>query len=269
MRRFVIICGLLCLAPVPALAQGKDAKDAKDAPLYSIDTDAVPAPPAKSALARILKRHVLRVCVRADAPPFGYFARKGLTGFDVHLAMELAKQISIDYKAVLSVSWNPTPAGDRVGRLRRNACDISVSALSWTRGRAGQIGLSKAYAQTDKVLVAAEQPRAKAVIGLVKGTTGGTGGVKAAKRWFNTWNEVLFAMRNGGIDYTVSDRPIAIHLTRSTSKAYKVSKVLAKNAEKYVVGVKKGNKHLLKAVNKALTDLAQSGRLAYLQRRWL
>ena len=58
-------------------------------------------------------------------------------------------------------------------------------------------------------------------------------------------------------------------MIRSVTKNYRITKALAKSAERYAVGIAKDNKGLLQAVNKALQDLAQSGRLAYLHRQWL
>jgi ABC-type amino acid transport substrate-binding protein len=51
--------------------------------------------------------------------------------------------------------------------------------------------------------------------------------------------------------------------------SFAVGKVLAADAESYVAGVANGNPELLAAVNRALDDIARSGRLALLARRWL
>ena len=111
--------GLGSLALVAAIAGGATATPTSTTPptpkaaaqpadgdaLYDIDTAAQKAPAANSALDHILGSLRLRICVRSDVAPFGYFASTGLEGFDIELASELAKQISIDYKQPLRTEW--------------------------------------------------------------------------------------------------------------------------------------------------------------------
>jgi len=267
MRRAIIAVAVLSISS-GAFAQGK-APD-KEGALYETDTDAVKAPPRNTKLHRILKSGRIRACVRSDVPPFGYFRHGRLTGLDIKLAKEIAKQISIDYKKVLHVDWRVISADDRVKAVQKNLCDMVVATFSKTAARARQVGLSQVYAQANKVLLAATTiTRKRPVIARVRGTTGNTGGVSGANRYFNTYREVLYAMDNGEVDYLVTDEPIATHMARSAAKPYKVSKVIAKNAENYAVGVSKKNGHLLKAIDKALRDLANTGRLALMYRKWL
>ncbi len=259
-------------AKKPLLAKKKTVKTTKitSVPLYTIDSLAQKNPPAGTALARILETQHLRVCVRSDIPPFGYFSAKGLTGFDVVLAAEIATRLSIDYKKNIYVDWMVITAGSRITSLQQKSCDMVIAAFSYTPIRAKLVGFSKIYLQTDKVLVAANKiTRKTPIIARVKGTTGNIKGIKGIVRYFNNYQEIIYAMENGKVDYIITDQPIALHMIRSVTKLYKITKVLAKNAEKYAIGVNKANKYLLKAINRALLDLAQSGRLAYLHRQWL
>ncbi|MBU47626.1 MAG: hypothetical protein CL920_02890 [Deltaproteobacteria bacterium] len=242
---------------------------ATEPPLYSIDSAAKPAPPAKTALARILRAQHLRVCVRSDVPPFGYFTNKGLTGFDISLATELAKRISIDYKKNLHIGWTVITAGARITSLQQKTCDIVIAAFSYTKSRAKLVSFSKIYLLTDKVLVAAANlTRKTPVIARVKGTTGKLD-IKGEVRYYNNYQEIINAMEEGTVDYVIADRPIALHMIRSVTRPFNITKTLSKNAEHYAVGMNKGDTHLLKAVNSALSSLAQSGRLTYLHRQWL
>lgn len=266
---------LLCLCMAfPAYADKKAAKKAaakapKDAPLYSMDSDTQKAP-ANTALARITKASRIRVCVRADVPPFGYFSQAGLKGFELSLVREVVTRLSIDYKKILHVSWIVITAKQRVAKLQDNSCDLVAAAFSYTKDRAKHVGLSKAYLATDKVLVsAAKITRKTPVIAQVKGTTGSTAGVKGKVQYYNSYQDIIFAMDNGEVDYVITDRPIATHMIRSASTPFKIAKVLVKGAEKYVLGVNKNNKALLGAINAALEKIAQSGRLSYLHLKWL
>jgi putative glutamine transport system substrate-binding protein len=240
------------------------------AELYEVDTASAPAPAAGTPLDKMLKSLHLRACVRADVAPFGAFSMGSLSGFDVALASEVAEQISIDYKQPLRVQWVVVPAADRVKFVQDEACDILVAAFSHTAERATQVAESRVYLRTDKVLLAATKIAHKVpVIGKVNGTTGDTADLKGTIRGFASYQEVIQAMDEGELDYLVVDRPIADHLIRSATRPYHVAKTLAENAESYVIAVHKSHADVLAAVDKALEDLARSGRLALLHRRWL
>lgn len=237
--------------------------------LYEMDTAAQAAPRAGSTLAGILKSLHVRVCVRADVPPFSYFGADGLQGFDVALASQIVDQLSIDFKQALKADWVVVTAAERVKRLQDQACDLMVASFSHNAQRAVQVATSKVYVRTDKVLVAASKiARKTPVIAKLEGATGDAG-VKGAERVFRTYQDVVHAMDMDEVDYVATDRPIAEHLIRSSVKGFKIQKTLASNAESYVVAVNNASPELLVAVNKALDDLTQTGRLALLDRRWL
>ncbi|MBX3233879.1 MAG: amino acid ABC transporter substrate-binding protein [Labilithrix sp.] len=241
-----------------------------DTPLFDLDTETQKAPDG-SALDRIIKGLHVRVCVRADVAPFGSFSSTGLQGLEVELASALVEQISIDYKQPLKIDWTVVSAPERIKRLQEDGCDVLVASLSHTAERAGQVGLSKPYLKTDKVLLAAGKITRKVpVIAKVAGTTSELpADVKGTERVFTTYQEVAYAMDNEEIDYLVTDRPIADQLVRSVTKPYSVTKTVAPGAESYVAAVPNGHPELLAAVDKALADLARTGRLAHIHRRWL
>ena len=258
-----MIFGVLVGAVSAASAQPKDDE------LYDVDTAPQKAPAAGTGLDSVLSSLHLRACVRSDVAPFASFRHDELEGFDIDLAGEIAKQLSIDYKTALRVEWIVVDVDERVKRVADGACDIVVADLSFTKERAQQIGTSKVYLRTDKVLVAAAKITRKVpVIGKLVGATGETD-VKGTTRELRSYREMVHAMDLGEIDYIVTDRPIAAQLIRSTNTAYAIKKTLAENAESYVVGVQKKNPELLEAVNRALSDLARSGRIGLLARRWL
>jgi len=260
---------LLAAAAACSRADAQPAPAGATPALYDLDTAAQPAPGANSALDRVIRSLHVRVCVRADVPPFSYFGPGGLTGFDVALAREIVDQISIDYKQALAPEWVVVTAAERTKRLQDDACDVLVASYSYTKERAAQVATSKVYARTDKVLLAAATLAHKPpVIAKLEGATGDVG-VTGTVRSFRTYQEIVHAMDAGEIDYLATDRPIAEHLLRSTVKSYKIAKTLAAGAESYVAAVKPGNADLLAAVDRALETLARSGRLALLERRYL
>jgi ABC-type amino acid transport substrate-binding protein len=269
LRRGSIV--LVMLVGSAALAQPKPAaRPAAEDNLYELDTAAQKAPAAGSPFAKVLQSMYIRACVRSDVAPFGSFSANGLQGFDIDLASEITQQLSIDYKQALRVEWTVVSADDRMKRVQDGSCDILVADFSYTKDRAAQIGTSKVYLRTDKVLVAASKITRKVpVIAKLATATGDASDVKGTVRAFRSYQEIVHAMDDGEVDYVVTDRPIALHLIRSATQPYTIAKTLAENAEGYVVGVAAGDPELLAAVNRALDDLAHDGRLALLDRRWL
>jgi ABC-type amino acid transport substrate-binding protein len=238
-------------------------------PLFDVDTQAVPPPAAGSQIDGMLKSLHVRVCVRADVAPFASFGDQGLRGFDIALATEIIDQLSIDHKQALTPTWVVVSAAERMQRLQDGACDFMVAAFSLTPQRAQALSTSKVYLQTDKVLLgAAKITRKQPVIAQLEGATG-TAPIAGTPRTFRTYQEIIHAMDMGEVDYVATDRPIAEHLMRSTTTSFSVTKELAKNAESYVVASGKQNKELATEIDRALTTLAYSGRLALLERRWL
>ncbi|MEO7731762.1 MAG: transporter substrate-binding domain-containing protein [Kofleriaceae bacterium] len=256
------VCGVADAAPAAKPAEPE---------LYELDTAPQPAPAAGSPLDRVLKSLQIRACVRSDVAPFGAFTSGGLDGFDVALAREVADEISVDYKQPLRIDWVVVPAADRVKFVQDGACDFEIAAFSHTAERATQVAESKVYLRTDKVVVSAARiTRKEPIIGKVGGTTGGdVADLKGKPRSFSTYQELIQAMDLDELDHIVVDRPIAEHLIRSSTRPFKISRVLTEGTESYVVAVHTGHSDLLGAVNRALGNIARSGRLALLHRRWL
>jgi len=245
------------------------ARRPADPPLNKLDVPKHPTPPPKSALAKIIQSQTLRVCVRSDIPPFGYFSSNGLIGFDIQLARQLAMQLSIYYKKNLQVRWQVIEAGERISKLQRKRCDLVAASFSYTKARAKKVAFSKIYLETDKVAIASTSiTRAMPVIALVRGTTNYAKGLKGAIRYFSNYKDIMHAMKNNEVDYVVTDRPMAVHMMRSVTKSFRLFKALPQK-ERYGLGLHRTHVHLLNAVNQALVEIAKSGRLAYLSRQWL
>ncbi len=238
-------------------------------PLFDVDTQAVAPPAAGSQLDSMLKSLHVRVCVRADVAPFASFGDRGLRGFDIALATEIIDQLSIDHKQALTPTWVVVSAAERMKRLQDGACDFMVAAFSLTPDRAQQLATSKVYLRADKVLLSASKiTRKQPVVAQLEGATA-PAGITGTPRTFRTYQDIIHAMDMGEIDHVATDRPIAEHLMRSSVTSFAISKTLAANAESYVVAAAKPNRALAAEIDRALTTLAYSGRLALLERRWL
>ncbi|MEM1008290.1 MAG: transporter substrate-binding domain-containing protein, partial [Myxococcota bacterium] len=110
------------------------------------------------------------------------------------------------------------------------------------------------------------------LLALVQGTTLQASPIldklKTKTQNFLNYKEILHAMEHKKIDYVVADLPIALHMLRSVTQAYKMHSSLGQQ-EEYAIGLHRKSKQLQTIVNRALEELAKAGTLAYLQRQWL
>ncbi|MEM1007765.1 MAG: transporter substrate-binding domain-containing protein, partial [Myxococcota bacterium] len=114
-------------------------------PLYHLDSPTLATPQKGSHLSKILASQIIRVCVRSDTPPFGYFLKRRLMGFDVDLAEQLIQKISTYYKKNLSIDWTIVTAGSRILSLQQKSCDMVIATFSYTLARSKLIRFSKIY----------------------------------------------------------------------------------------------------------------------------
>lgn len=225
--------------------------------------------PHGGALARILTRRTLRVCVRTDIPPFGYISSFGLVGLDIDLAKEVAVQLSVYYKTRLFVEWVVIEAKDRIPFLQNKRCDIVAASFSRTAERARQVAFSKTYLCTVKVILASySSNRPQAVIGLVHGTTGKASQIKGITHYFHSYKDVVEAMSRREVDYVLLDRPIAVNILKNYVNTFRLYKELPQQ-EHYSIGVHLQHFHLSNAIDRAIGDLEKYGRISYLVRKWL
>jgi Na+/H+-dicarboxylate symporter len=101
-------------------------------------------PPAsasgKSALERIPERGTLRVGYIKDRLPFAFTnAHSNLVGFDIEMAHLLAKELGVNLEFLLIDRKNMAK------RLNEGYCDIVMTGLAITTGRAQKMAFSKSY----------------------------------------------------------------------------------------------------------------------------
>ena len=103
---------------------------------------------ADGALARIKRKGVLRVAVSFDCPPMNYLipdaeGEARYAGVDVELARLIAEKMGVKLVIV------PIESVYRLPALTEDLCDLTISAVSYTPGRALYYTLSKAYYYPD------------------------------------------------------------------------------------------------------------------------
>ena len=226
-------------------------------------------------LAAIRKAKVLKVAVIDQNPPFGLIDEKTnqTVGYDVDFAQALADKIGAKLQIV---GTNPA---NRIPLLQSGKVDLIVGDLTNTPERAKVIDFSWSYfVSGQQFLVPASgsdklDDYAAKRIGAVKGTTG-ENQVKALfpKATVVSYDDLplgFAALRNGTIDAFTQDGSIlvpALALAPDKGK-FKVLPDLV-SRELIGIGVKKGEKALLKLVDDTLVELEANGQAAKFYDRW-
>lgn len=211
----------------------------------------------------------ITVGTSADFPPFEYIENGQFVGFDMDLMREIAKIEGFELKFVDMSFDSLIPA------LRAGQIDVAAAAMTITEERKQVVDFSIPYWTADQsVIVKADSSLTitalfgKYKIGVQTGTTGdlwctdelvakGILPERNLKR-YDTFILALSDLLNGNIDAIVLDSPVANRF--AATKPVKVVGIIV-TGEQYGIAVRKGNKELLNAINNALKQIIESGKM--------
>jgi len=216
----------------------------------------------ESSVEAIKKRGKINIAVFGDLSPYGYIDKNGKNqGYDVYLAHRIAKDLLGDEKKVNFVTVN---AEERVDTLNSNKADLVLANFTKTTDRDKIVSFAKPYM---KVSIGVVSPKDKVITmkNLKKSTIIVTKGTTA---------QIYFTQKQKDVALEVFDSKTqqfaALKDKRADALADDNSYLYAwaKDNPEFTVGikeigevstinpaVKKGNKSLLKWVNKELTVL--------------
>lgn len=220
--------------------------------------------------ADIKKSGTIRIATEGAFPPFNVLKGKELTGFEVELAEQLAKQLG------LKVQWATQPFDNLLIGLNQDRYDFVIASHGINPERAKAVDFSNPHYCTGGAIVAkpggpltAAALRGKAV-GVQVGTTyldnvrkvPGVGDVKT----FPKDTDAQAALMSGRVDAWVGDKFTGIDLVKAQKG--KVTQGALLFNERIAMAVKKGNSSLLKELNAALAKSQQSGSYAKLSQQY-
>ncbi len=227
----------------------------------------------ESTLDRVERTKVLRVGTDATYPPFETIntATGRPEGFDIDLVTEVCARRG----------WRPefivTPFDGIVPGLTGEKYDLIISAFTITPERAGAVLFSDPYYDAGQsiavpigntTIIALTDLTGKKV-GVQLGTTGerltkSLAGVEVIS--FENIGSAFIDMENGRLDAVVNDLPTSSKIISTRGRAKIVAKGLSD--EKYGMAGRLADSTLIAAVNKALSELKQSGLIERLQNKW-
>lgn len=230
---------------------------------------------APDALDRVMETGTLRVGMDASFPPFEYVDETGnLVGFDVDLAQEIASQIGVEARFVANL-----PYDGLYDALTAEQVDVVISALYVDPTRTADFAYSTPYFDAGQVLVVAEGTEGIAKMEDLDGRTlaveFGSAGDVEARMWerrltaltilpCQTADEAMAKVAAGEADAALVDHLSA--LMTSVEGMQIVGETVTK--EPYAVAMRREDRRLLEAVNKALAVMQADGTWDRLQDRW-
>jgi ABC-type amino acid transport substrate-binding protein len=228
-------------------------------------------------LQAIQRRGALVVAVKADFPPFGYVDARGqLVGFDIDLAHEVARLLLGDAGKVKLVT---VTSANRIRLLQSNQVDAVMASMTITRDRRQAIDFSVPYfCSGHLILVNAANEGINSfadlngrTVATVRGATGDTVthllAPRARRAMFDQNSEAVLALKRGRADAFVQDDVLLLGFAKQ-DPSLKVVGWPPRLPGPYGVGVRKGDRDLVAAINIALARLRTSGVYGRMVDKW-
>jgi ABC-type amino acid transport substrate-binding protein len=240
-----------------------------------------PAPtPPKSApgdvYARVMKEKRVRIGVKADTPPFGMKVGDAFTGFDIDIAMAVAKQLGIE-----QVDFVPVTSANRIVKLLNGDVDMVVASMTITRYRELKVDfVYPAYFQDGQALLVKQDSPVQSYLDLGGKTVGCTKGSTSsyymkqvapdcATKVYPDFPAMMQGIANGEVDAVTSDMLILIGLMKNAPDpaAYRIAGDRF-TTEPYGIAVVENQSKWRDALSDALQDLWENGRWQVICDSW-
>lgn len=227
-----------------------------------------------NSLQRVKDSGKLSIGLDDSYPPMEFRNNKNqLEGFDIDLGKELAKKLGVKYNPVV------TDFNGIILALQSGKFDAIIATLSITDERKKQIDFIGPYINGGQIIIVKSSNKSittkddlkDKTVGVQLGSTGEQAagkisGVKEIKK-YDKITEAFHEVSIGRIDALICDSEVGEYYVAKDKKDYAVLKdKLTK--EPVGIGVKKKDKKLQEALNKAIADLKKDGTLSKLSTKW-
>ncbi|MGW3267284.1 basic amino acid ABC transporter substrate-binding protein [Streptomyces sp. NPDC001056] len=223
----------------------------------------------------LAKAGQLTTCTHLPYPPFQSVVDGKVQGFDVSLIDLVAKDLGVKQQIV------DTPFENfKTGAfLNSGQCDLAAAGMTITAERAKNVDFSDPYFEATQAVLVGKDSGIGSLAdakGRKVGAQAQTTGEDFARKKgldpvsFASSDAVLNGLRTGQVQAVVIDYPVVQGWLKDRANAdrFKVVDNL-KTGEQYGFTVKKGNKPLLNAVNKALKDAKADGAYKKIYEKWI
>lgn len=224
-------------------------------------------------LAKIKKDGKIKIGTEGTYAPFTFHDKDGkLTGFDVEIAEEVAKRLGVKAEFV-ETKWDGMFAG-----LNSKRFDAIVNEVTINDERKQKYDFSDPYIVSRAVLIVSNDNNSITRFEDLKGKKAGealtSSGEKVAKSYGaeivadDGFNQSIDLITSKRVDATVNDSLSFLDFKKQKPDA--PVKVVAKSEkpDNNAILFNKGNKELVDAVNKALSDIKADGTYLKISNKW-
>lgn len=205
-------------------------------------------------------------------PPFEFGKAPNYDGFDIDLVNELAKDLGLE------VNIEDTAFDTIFTDVAQGKFDMVASASTITPEREQQVDFSDPYYEAEQALLVPEGSditSVEALEGLTVGAQDGTTGEAYAKnetnaasvRGFPNGPAAIAALRNGQVEATIIDQPVAQDAIDKGEGGFELATTIP-TGELYGLAFAQDTPALLAAVNDSLASMKEDGRLNDLYQKW-
>jgi cystine transport system substrate-binding protein len=218
----------------------------------------------KNQLEKVKEAGVLKIGTEGTYAPFTFHDKDGtLTGFDVEIAQEVAKRIGVKAEFV-ETPWDGIFAG-----LDSKRFDVVVNEVTINPDRVAKYDFSQPYIISKAVLVVSKDNNYIKTFEDLKGKKSGQSLTsnfgKLAESYGATviqgdgFNQAIDLLTSKRIDATINDSLSYLDYVKQQPDS-DIKVVAEQNTkDEQAILFNKGNKELVDAVNKALTDMKNDG----------
>ncbi|RAX49838.1 amino acid ABC transporter substrate-binding protein [Arthrobacter sp. AQ5-05] len=218
---------------------------------------------------KLINAGKLTVCSDIPYEPFEFVKDGKNVGFDMDIAAEIAKDLSVELN-VIDSSFDSIESG-----LFRTQCDIAISSVSITDARKGNMDFSTPYMDDDLTLVAKEGSGVtdlESAKGKKVGVQQATTGAKFAKEngldaiGYEDSGLQIASLKAGTTVATLGNQSVLGYAIKDDPTLKRVADF--KTGEQLGVAVPKGATAMLDQVNTTLKRLTDDGSLAKFTATW-
>jgi polar amino acid transport system substrate-binding protein len=224
---------------------------------------------------KVVEAGTLTVCTSFPYPPFEFKKDGEPAGFDIDLANEVAKELSLK-PVIVNADFDDVQSGQL---LNEGKCDVAVAGMTITGERARVLDFSSPYFDAAQAMVVRRgagvtslDDLSGAKIGVQEGTTGelyvtDNAPSDAEIVAFTDASDVDAALSQGDVDAGVYDNTVVGDVV-SRNPDFEVAAEFD-TGEQYGMAVKKnGSVDLLRFINNVLAELKANGGYDEIYDRW-
>ena len=230
------------------------------------ETTAAPAaaPAAAEASVKTVQEGKLIMCTNAEFPPYEFHDANEIVGIDVDICRAVAEKLGLEL-VIEDIAFDSI-----IPEVTSGKADLGAAGMTVTEDRKQNVDFSDTYAHASQVIIVKEDSEVKGFddlkgkkVGVQQGTTGDIYvtddlGDEAVERYAKGM-EAVQALSQTKIDAVIIDGEPAKQYVKEVSGL----KILDESYtdEDYAIAVKKGNTELVNAINEALKELKEEGKL--------